>query len=534
MTDSEMVERVLRGDSKSYSGLVSRYQNAVYGLCYHYLRNFEDARDATQETFLEGYMHLCDLKDPEKFSSWLRTIGMNKCKAWSRRAHVQPVQGAAAVHDDTSRLIESVFVEQSLSSLSDDCRLAVVLHYFEEYSLAEIAQFLDLPITTIKSRLRNARLKLHKEMQKMVRDTLHASSPTPDFAAFLIDVIEAGRSGDFEKVQSLLEGNPDFATATNQKGHGALQTAAAGGYTALAELLLIHGADVNVKDVGDNATPLHYAAEQSHLEMVKLLVEHGANVDDNTDLHERGPLGWATVFGQVNTDIAEYLISKGARPDIFAAIAMSREDLVRQIVAADPSQLEARMSVFEDYRRPIPFAMSKGLPHMADLLVELGSPIDLLDAVALGSLNLVQQRLDRGVDPEQLRLALQIAVEAKQAPVVELLLKAGADPNGPVSENRTPIFLAVERCDEAVSRLLLNYGADLEAQDTVWHATALGWQVFFGHVSNVEFALRIGAKTGENLVSLAKSCARGEFKPWGRGAPHDYLHIASLLSSRST
>ena len=70
-SDHAIVKRCLEGDVDAFGLLVDRYQNAVYGLCYHMLGNFADAQDLTQEAFVKAYMTLSRIKDPAKFTRWL-------------------------------------------------------------------------------------------------------------------------------------------------------------------------------------------------------------------------------------------------------------------------------------------------------------------------------------------------------------------------------------------------------------------------------------------------------------------------------
>lgn len=74
MTDKEIIEQILHGNQNAFEILVSRYQRLVYGLAAHRTRSFEDAKDVAQEVFLQAYLNLGKLKNPEKFASWMRTV----------------------------------------------------------------------------------------------------------------------------------------------------------------------------------------------------------------------------------------------------------------------------------------------------------------------------------------------------------------------------------------------------------------------------------------------------------------------------
>src|SRR5438552_10896356 len=91
MNDADLVGRVRQGDADAYSVLVERYRDAIYGLAFHELHDFEDARDVAQEAFIQaitlasrGTRHLDQLRDPERFGPWLRQVTVNRCRSWRR------------------------------------------------------------------------------------------------------------------------------------------------------------------------------------------------------------------------------------------------------------------------------------------------------------------------------------------------------------------------------------------------------------------------------------------------------------------
>jgi RNA polymerase sigma-70 factor (ECF subfamily) len=87
LNDAELIRRIHQGEAEAYTPLVERYRNLVYGLAYHQLQNFEDARDVTQEVFVRAYLHLDQLREPHKLTSWLRQMTINQCRMSRRRQH---------------------------------------------------------------------------------------------------------------------------------------------------------------------------------------------------------------------------------------------------------------------------------------------------------------------------------------------------------------------------------------------------------------------------------------------------------------
>lgn len=150
------------------------------------------------------------------------------------------------------------------------------------------------------------------------------------------------------------------------------EAAKAGDFSAV-QALLRDGADVNAREPEDQTYALHWAAAAGHLEVVRLLVEAGGDVEGAGDDHALGVIGWASCWDSAQRDVVEFLVSRGARHHVFSAIAMGLGDELRAVVAADPSALNRRMSRNEDNRLPLHFAVDRNQADMVALLIELGA-----------------------------------------------------------------------------------------------------------------------------------------------------------------
>src|SRR5262249_9521432 len=154
------------------------------------------------------------------------------------------------------------------------------------------------------------------------------------------------------------------------------------------EVLLRRGFDIRTRDKPDNATALHWAAQFGTLEVVKRLIDAGADIDGEGDAHEIGVIGWATCFRHVRKEVADHLLARGAKPTIFSGMALNREDLVRRLVGDDRALLRARkMSRFEHHRTPVHFAVLKNRPEMVRLLLDLGADASSKDSRGYTPLN---------------------------------------------------------------------------------------------------------------------------------------------------
>lgn len=188
LDDTDLARQAQAGDREAFSALVSRYRRAVYGLCYHRLRDFESAQDACQETFTRAFTALPSLKEPKWFGTWLYRIAANVCGMCQRRSPPETVpfddcQVALGTEEQPEVVAERreirTAVLEALERLPEEQRLLLTLFYFDEGSYAQVAALVGIPERTVKSRLYEARQRLKGEViDGLVR--LVASQPLPD------------------------------------------------------------------------------------------------------------------------------------------------------------------------------------------------------------------------------------------------------------------------------------------------------------------------------------------------------------------
>ena len=175
--DEKLVSRTLAGDRDAFGVLVHKYQEMVYTYAFQKVRNEADAQDITQEIFLQAYRRLCQLRHPHLFRSWLYTIMSNECKRWlarvtkKRRREVvleEAADEALQVEPAHAAPVEGwqVDLEQALSALPDDNRVAVSMFYMGDCSLKEISEFLGVSVNTVKGKLHRARQQLGAAMSE--------------------------------------------------------------------------------------------------------------------------------------------------------------------------------------------------------------------------------------------------------------------------------------------------------------------------------------------------------------------------------
>lgn len=161
------VARCLRGDSSAFEAIVRRYQRVLFSVAHRMLGNYEDALDATQNTFVRAYQGLETYDPDRRFFSWIYRIGVNECLN-ARRARRPdeplPDQIEAAQTGGPFQGVEaterSESIDAALAGLSEDHRLVVVLRHFADLSYTEMSEALGVPEKTVKSRLFEARQRL--------------------------------------------------------------------------------------------------------------------------------------------------------------------------------------------------------------------------------------------------------------------------------------------------------------------------------------------------------------------------------------
>ncbi len=170
-----LIRRCQRGDRLAIEVLIRRHQHYVYRLCYLVMRNEQDAEDMTQETFIRAFRALprYEIRPGTSFEAWLYRISVNACRSRLRRRWYQVLpwpepepQMVAAPEKQPERLAmqgeQRDWVLAAIDTLGEKHRLVVFLRYYAGLSNEEIAQALDIPSGTVRSRLHIARHRLRE------------------------------------------------------------------------------------------------------------------------------------------------------------------------------------------------------------------------------------------------------------------------------------------------------------------------------------------------------------------------------------
>lgn len=165
VTDEELVRLFASGDTPAFEELVHRHENRIYSLCLRMLGRPEDARDATQETFLSALRKLPSFRGDAAFTTWLHRVAINASydilrKRKRRAEEALPDDPGQAAGDVAETTAEAVDVQAALGRVPAEFRAVLVLHDVQDLPYDEIAEILDVPVGTVKSRLHRGRLAM--------------------------------------------------------------------------------------------------------------------------------------------------------------------------------------------------------------------------------------------------------------------------------------------------------------------------------------------------------------------------------------
>ena len=182
LTDEELVERAVGNDSDAFGEIVRRWERKIFALCFGMLGREDDARDAAQEAFIAAYRNIANFRGDAKVSSWLHRIAVNQCLTTKRRQKTRAEDflddedGAedrmcvAAPQHSPARKAEkaerTTLVRQAVGALPTDLRQVIVMKEFEEMTFQEISETLELPLSTVKSRLYTALKQLKMKLER--------------------------------------------------------------------------------------------------------------------------------------------------------------------------------------------------------------------------------------------------------------------------------------------------------------------------------------------------------------------------------
>ncbi len=194
-TDEELVGAFQAGEVSAFDSLVLRWERKIRGAIYRIMGSEEEARDLCQETFLKAYRALGTFKGEARFSSWLYQIALNLCRDRMRRKRGRTLVSFEALDENGEapswepRLSPEDVVEQqdlsrvvaaAVATLPDEQREVIILKEYQGLTFLEIAEALDLPMSTVKTRLYRGLGQLREQLERQgIRGTAPVTAPLP-------------------------------------------------------------------------------------------------------------------------------------------------------------------------------------------------------------------------------------------------------------------------------------------------------------------------------------------------------------------
>ena len=204
--DVQLIQEILSGNDEAFGTLVRRHQKAIHALAWRKVGDFHVAEEIAQDTFIQVYKNLPQLRNPNQFSGWIYVIATRLCLKWlqKKKSAIQSVEDTPVEEIDeasyTHHVVEQQqieiaedryeLVEKLLAKLPESERTVVTLHYLGEMTSKEIGRYLGVSVNTIKSRLRRGRKRLQQEHEELViRETFGSIQFPADFTERILEQV---------------------------------------------------------------------------------------------------------------------------------------------------------------------------------------------------------------------------------------------------------------------------------------------------------------------------------------------------------
>jgi RNA polymerase sigma factor (sigma-70 family) len=197
----KLLRASLQGDTAAFEQIILRYQAMVCAITYSATGRMDASEELAQETFLRAWQKLVQLQDLNKFRSWLCSIARNLIRDYLLHKSRQPIQSAdltqlpadkATPFDHLIKQEEEMILSHALMQIPEEFREPLVLYYRQEQSVKEVAESLDIPEATVRTRMHRGRQMLKDQVADMVEQTLAKSGPGKRFTKAVMVSIGAG------------------------------------------------------------------------------------------------------------------------------------------------------------------------------------------------------------------------------------------------------------------------------------------------------------------------------------------------------
>ncbi|WP_307786898.1 sigma-70 family RNA polymerase sigma factor [Pseudogracilibacillus auburnensis] len=166
---NRLVKKAQKGDEKAYITLFQQYEADIYRMAFVYVKNQEDALEIVQETAYKSFTEIKTLKNPEYFKTWLIRIAINTALSHLSKGkkvvHLRP-EYAETFSTNEKDVSLQITLQDLIERLNETEKSVVLLKYYEDHTMKEIASILDMPLGTVKTTLYRSLDKLRVQMKR--------------------------------------------------------------------------------------------------------------------------------------------------------------------------------------------------------------------------------------------------------------------------------------------------------------------------------------------------------------------------------
>jgi len=182
MNDKQLIERIQNGDATAFKELVEKHQTKVINVCNGFTHNYDDAQDIAQDVFIEVYKSIQKFRSEAKFSTWLYRISVNKSLNFIRNnkknkwfqsldllfeSDKNLISDNENPEDNIEKSEKSIIIHQAINSLAKNQKIAFTLSKYEDLSYKEIANVMELSLSSVEALMFRAKKNLQKKLIKL-------------------------------------------------------------------------------------------------------------------------------------------------------------------------------------------------------------------------------------------------------------------------------------------------------------------------------------------------------------------------------
>lgn len=287
---AKLVERTKAGDMDAFGSLYRETNRRVYFICLHFMKERQEAEDMMQEAYLAAFKGLKELREPERFRGWVEQIAVNRCK--NRLGKKLPIpmeeETSGVLKEESENFLpeeyvtnkekRSIVLDIMRENLSDIQYQTVLLYYFNNLTVEEIAELMECPAGTVKYRLSVSRSKIKKGVEAYehkTHDKLYSFAGVPFLALLLSEEVKACEVPELtEQIMGAVRELGAGTQAAGQSAESAQAESAAGGVNPMTDGVSGAGADTAQQTIEAGG------AESKYDESMKGRVEGTSYIND--------------------------------------------------------------------------------------------------------------------------------------------------------------------------------------------------------------------------------------------------------------